>query len=399
MSKSLQSAFTIVEMLVVMLIIITLMSISLGAWMSTSEQSGRIASQQLLVSLIQQARNKSVSSAEPVTLRINKDDGTIMGIHKRYVWHQNDCWDIARDFVIKPVENTGQELMHKADDGFAMRCIVNAPPATGSTEYIIPLMLITNTGAEPWIDPSNTDIVAGVELWRVPQFLFHDGDSHKVADTWATVAWIGKRPNYPSMPAKLSSWTGYINADDFVGEWSYFDKNDSAISSIDSNRFGYKPYCGDRWTDIEIVFDGTYLYAFRDGQKIIVVDNIPTTQKPSPGIAYDIHIAAHLRGSGKDEILSVANIDDVAIMRVGSGDEEILPAGIKPKTTYKIICNKGTVNCFEEDESAPGVFNQTDTMVFVDEEFEADSFEISLGSDGSVLENKIYTAQEISAED
>ena len=87
-----RSAFTLMELLVVLLILTVLIGMSAGAIIGSAETNTQVSNQRLLSGLIQQARNRSLSSNEAVVLRFDKDTGAIYGLHKQHLFYRNNVW-------------------------------------------------------------------------------------------------------------------------------------------------------------------------------------------------------------------------------------------------------------------------------------------------------------------
>ena len=397
-------------MLIVMMIIVTLMGMGIGAWINTAERSQSLATQQIVYSLIQQARNRSLSSGEAVVIRLIKDDGRIIGMHKNYLFHVKNAWNSSNSSA-RPADkpNLALPLFIEEEDGFSIRCQVNAPPAGNASTNIIPLLHITEADhAEGnWVHSSSgSPRIAGLELWRVPQFINHDNLAVPVAETWAIVGWIGKRPNYPSNDrSKIGSWNSFIKADNYVREWSYDDDDDdtsNALNDLEDTRYSLKPYTGDQWIDIDFTYDNNNLYLKRNGQQtdFFEMERKDNPLNPDVNQKIDIYIGSHERGSSQTEYLSVADIDNVSILQIGSGDEELLPGSITPQNDYKIVCVDGVISCYEIDEDdVDRPFVQIDTLKFIDRDAGSINFDLSIGQDGNLLASKIYTAAEISEYD
>lgn len=393
-----RSAFTIIELLVVMTIIVTLMGLGLGAWVGSAQTSETIATQQLVHSMIQQARNRSIASGEPVILHIYQDKGIITGLQKNDLWYQKHVWTWnpgpPLPAALAPVSpGPHRPLFRDENGGFSLRCRVNAPPAGTAGSTVIPLLLLTATGNDN--DISNAH--GAIELWRVPQFINHDGTVVKVADAWSIVGWLGTRPSYPGSPGDINSWNTFIKGDRFVREWNFDDDDaDTAntLSSLDQQRYNMKPYTGDHWMDIELVYDNANLHLYRDGQKVDFYNaekHGALSFTPTLDEAIDIYAASHTRSS--TEFLSTADMRDAALLQIGTGDEAYIPGGLRSLEDYKIVCTDGTITCYGE------AGNTIDTLVFTDgDTTAAASFEISIGPDGAILNNKMYSYEEITEE-
>ena len=431
-------AFTLIEMMVVLLIMTTLMSLGVATWMNIGEQNRSLATQELVSSLIQQARNRSSSQGLPVSLYLDVD-GTITGIDQEYIWHEGFDWPAAetsttyRDTNSDPeatapiplersfgrngyawkypyaLPGSGQQLFlnafdtkvliptsgsetyeplfQNASDGFLLNCAVKAPNVDAAQSNIIPLILLT--------EKDETDDVAtaigGIELWRVSQFILN-GDTNgngvedtpaetwsypKIGASWVIVGWLGTRPTnaFPTTDSRDEWYTNFRDASGFVRDWTdASDENDNA--------YPY-PYSGNSWLDITLAYDNGSLYLFRNGARV----DQATLSGFTPNVGQEISIYVGRHTISSNRYITEAVIDDSSLIRIGSGTQHILQHGLLPKESYKVSCHNGLISCFNGSGS-------TNELRFVNQSDQVDNLIITVNNNGT-LDKKILTSEDI----
>src|SRR5258708_7202903 len=92
------SAFTLVEMMVVILIISILLALGIGAIMRKKATNRLLATEQLIADFVRQARHTARSSGAPVVLKIAPVDAndptlgwTVSGVSRQCIW--SESWD------------------------------------------------------------------------------------------------------------------------------------------------------------------------------------------------------------------------------------------------------------------------------------------------------------------
>ena len=452
-------AFTLVEMMVVLLVITTLMSIGVSTWMSIGERSGSLATQELVSGMIQQARNRSSSQGLPVSLYFDPD-GSITGIDQVYIWHQGFDWpaaetetvyrdadsgalvtapvpierslgrngyawkypyseDPAQQLFLKkfktktiieatateaeieagaPDDGVYEPLFRQVTDGFMINCAVMAPDVLSAQSNTIPLLLITKKDKTDNVD-NDDDLIAGIELWRAPQFIL-EGDTNgngiedsaspdnevwvhtNIGAAWIIVGWIGKRPAAAPSAATYVAWDTLMNSSrSFVCDWT--------DASKEQTEFQTYPYTGQSWIDIRLAFDNDTMFLFRNGQHI---ESLPVEDfTPNAGEEVNIYVGRHQIGT--DRYITEANIDDCSLIRIGSGTEHIVQNGIVPKTAYKITADNGLLECYALDET-DGTFQSTNEIRFVDQSDQVDNLVFTIHNNGRI-EKTILTSQDI----
>ena len=423
-------AFSMVELLVVLLIIITLMGIGVGTWMNTAENNSTVGTQNLIGSFIQQARNRSISQGLPVVLQISDQDNSISGITQTFVWQESFDWPAAetetvyRDPASDPLVDapvpaersfgrsgyawkypyaaptSGQQFFLKAfdaiptstvsgsetytplftdeHDGFYVNCSVKAPNVDSAPQSQIPLLLITKKGNSDNVD----EAIAGIELWRVSQFMTDGPVDIKIGSTWTVVAWVKQRPNYPADLSidTPSLWNAIKSANNYVRYPIDHELSDGTI--IHQSR---SPYIGDQWIDIGFAYDSNTLYLFRDGQRVDINVNAISTLGFTPSLDEEISVYVGRHSIGSIRHMTSATIDDSSIIRIGSGQRELLNNGIGPNAHYKIVCDNGMVACYKDGTT-------TDTLEFINTNDNSGTFNITVNSDGSLEHTVITTA-------
>ena len=418
-------AFTVVEMLIVMMIIVTLMSMGVGAWIGTAERSETMASQELLLSLIQQTRSRSFSQDRPLVLYFNKDAQSITGIDQEFLWHQNFDWpsadtasyvDDEGDGLALPLERsfgrTGYAwkfpyaapgsgaqmflapfnctqidftedaekylpLFREPSDGFLLECTFKAPRIELAQSTQVPILLLSPKGTTDSIDTA----IAGIELWKIGQFIDDNGASQKVGDAWAIIAWLHQRPDYPdlsSVPESDATWSFLQTGTGFTRDLQSAAAND--VSNVN-------PYTGGSWIKTTFGYDNNTLFLFKDGKRV-------DTAVPDGGFTpivnqeIDIFVGRHTRDAQR--YVTEADIDDATLMSIGSSNQLQLPGKYGPAYNYKIICENGLLTCYQDNV-------ETTTLTIIDNTTQVRAFDILFLADGSssILEYNASTGASI----
>ncbi len=415
----LRSAFTILEMLIVLSIMITFMAIGAGAWVNSAERNESVAVQDLVASLIHQARNRSISQGLPIVLHFDDQNNVVTGIDQLYLWNESFDWDIsnfasyldpASDSIPLPTEmsfgrtgyawkfpwgapgsgnqvflkafnttpisqivgsETYQPLFKDPKDGFILRCSVKAPDVRTAQTSQIPLLLISEKGTTDDV----ADAIAGLELWKVSEFIDDNSVEHKIGQAWAIVGWLKERPTYPDLSGGDSKaiWADFEDGNNFVRDWSA----DGQLN----------PYTGNTWIDVAFAYDVATLILFRDGQQVDLNANAVSNVSFTPTLNQEIDIYVGRQTEASQQYVTEAEIDNAALLNIGVGQQHTLPGSLKPSAPYKIVCNNGQVECFDNGSSI-------NDLIFVNQIDEGENFRISVFQNGTI-EKHVYTSEEL----
>lgn len=88
-------AFTLVEMITVIAIILLLMGIAIGAIFRTPRVNALIASEQMLTDAVRQARHTARTSGAPVVLRLEQGKRQISGMVRQPLWQGAGNWPLV----------------------------------------------------------------------------------------------------------------------------------------------------------------------------------------------------------------------------------------------------------------------------------------------------------------
>ena len=261
--------FTMIELMVVILVIVTMVGLSMGAWSGLLKTNARIAVRGQLANAVRQARSASLSTGRPVQLVIDPDTNRISGNKERLIWRENFQWydgtsdeqerqDIILHYFDSDVDglnedqspgqlSTGLEGYAWRNDhnvalkpmstelpvildythGFTLRVLLQIPRDTD--DQVIPIVLATMADHD---ELDNPNVLFGLEWWR--QDLFHyvpiDDDntsddsveydwrqtipSGKKDPHWALVGWMGERPDDPQQAQE-----DFFDIDDHIDYW------------------------------------------------------------------------------------------------------------------------------------------------------------------------------------
>ncbi|MFW5830023.1 MAG: pilus assembly FimT family protein [Planctomycetota bacterium] len=440
-------AFTMVELMVVILVIITLMGISMGAWSGLLPANARTATRGLLSDQLRQARSRSLSSNRPVHVILDRETATIRGIDERLIWSEDFEWytgeadlttraaqialrfDVDHEHADAPLAeldfgangygwdfgwNTDSAplvalpldphihppVILRAEDGFMLELSLRIPLT--STVDVMPVALITEAGISDEVD--QLGVIGGLELWR--QDLIQelpDMEQQEEPDTsgsrlawhkngvehWALVAWIGQRPEDPTQYRQRQSWSTDRAEREWWDELAGTDQDEATFSlqtdqlvvvdAIHSQRVQERTadvlQRGD-WVRVGMQFSGLdpdrntsdpqtapCLRLLRDGRVIAERHNAelafdPSFYGPDDGHSdeqlptggylrghWQVHLGRHTLADSRGTTKQIANlmIDEVQLLRQGTGEPVPLPSGIRPQEDVHLVVADGVV--------------------------------------------------------
>ena len=302
-------AFTLIEMLIVIGIIMIFLALSIGAVMRTPAVNKLIGTEQLMSDMIRQARDTARSTGSPVQILISKANRTVSGVSQVPVWNETfetapagttaaSPWAMQADVtnnLITALGQTGQGLLGSTAmagtppasypllpsqslarntttiDGFYLACAILPPdpqapyytyPDGTPTPDIIPLVQIG--------DEDDSNALCGLAL------VLKNTNIQSVT-TIATAT-----PANATIPADTLSWdlVGWIN--DSNGYHMVSSIGNSIANTISPSFLPAGgldvtgPIVGNRWEDVGLLYDGHELQLYRNGQKVAQVFNADT---------------------------------------------------------------------------------------------------------------------------
>jgi type II secretory pathway pseudopilin PulG len=319
-------AFTLIEMLLVVMLVMVVMSLALGAWLGLREPSTETALRTLMSDLVRQAQQQSLATGRPVVLVVSTDanggNPGITGISQTIVWSEDFDWndeagiaahsdgtpafteldmgtaaygwrsEPGRELLALPLADAKPaQLVHSARDGFYLECAIKpiALLDAGDDTVTIPLLLLKDADAG---DEAVDDAIAGLELWRQPLYAFwpvtDDGPPKTCRyewnpsrqEHWMLTGWIGERPEQPGNldPDDLESdfvlnYSGIEWRDDWL---NFADLADMALvrdfatfDSLQEPDYNPHTFAGGSWIRVGLLFDGSRLSLLRGG---VIID-------------------------------------------------------------------------------------------------------------------------------
>ncbi|MCK6489375.1 MAG: type II secretion system GspH family protein [Planctomycetes bacterium] len=429
-------AFTLLELLVVLGIMLLVAALSMGAFFRTQTTSKLVATERLVAGMIRQAVHQARTSGFPVTLVFSADERTVTGINQSQLItagfdgalaEQSDTnWLVpgqtgdaltiignldpaAGGTALAPLAPLLEKRLRLASrntsrcDGFAIQIAVNLPDFANPVYRALnppclPLTLLStdlNGSANAGLSTSD-DAPAGLFLWRRDVSLFDSAadtplklDGSPFSNTvpvWELIGWV-----------RHDSGTVYVSSLDH----SLSAATDTGLARL--RRLGLP--CGG-WHDLALAWDGARLELLCDG--IAIASQVAAGRRLSTGTGPASTLAVWLGGMHvtgdlanhlktaldyppsnpppapplKPEMVLPADpgfplIDNLRIAALGEGQAGQLPRGIGPATNLVVsVTPQGRVlvnGATGQVLSFVGDFEQADSRV-----------EITLNNDGTL---------------
>jgi hypothetical protein len=362
-----RAAFTLMEMLVVIGIMMVLLGLTIGAVSHTPKVNALVATEHMVADVIRQARHTARSSGAPVMIEIRKNEREIMGVSQIMLY--NDSFEpqpsklAVRTGAIDPLlsvvggltgrgitvggfilGNSALETMtapaqQQKDlqlfrtssggkvEGFYLACAVNASGLAAR----IPLVQVGS-------DAQSTS-TCGIALRTITrQIQLAPGAT--MANPTPPPATINKPDQKPEFTC-LDPF-GWIQDDS--GTISYVSADvdaptgaQAAIDSSVSDKDVTGPMMPGSWQEIGLMFDGKYLELYRNGilvgQKNVSVAKLKSADNAvylGRGLFTDPLTPSPLPAA----VYVVGALDDVRLQRLGVDRAGLLPSGIQPASDY-----------------------------------------------------------------
>ena len=296
-------AFTLIEMLIVIGIIMIFLALSIGAVMRTPAVNKLIGTEQLMSDVIRQSRDTARSTGSPVQVLISRANRTVSGVSQVPVWNETfevppagvtvaSPWAMPSDTsnnFITALGQSGQGLIGStamattppasyplvptqslsrnttAIDGFYLACAILPPDpqapyytyADGTpTPDIIPLLQVG--------DENDSNAVCGLALvlkntsiQTVTTISTPTVQIDANALSWDLVGWLNDSGGYHMVCSIENSIANTLDP-------SYLPAGGLDVTG---------PIVGNRWEDVGLLYDGHTLELYRNGQKIAQVLN------------------------------------------------------------------------------------------------------------------------------
>ncbi len=334
-------AFTLIEMIMVMAIMVILAGIGIGAFLSIGKSNPLLATEQVVADAVRQARHTARSTGSPVVLNFRKVERSIAGVTRTPLWAQNfenapagagltylvpgftgmglildkrtvdeaPLWtnyEIAAK-TLPPRFTLVRSIASNVPDGFYIGCAVR-PPSVWTVAPAQGVCAVMTIGPNPDLDTCHVALI----LQRHAKTVQSAGGQSVTIATWEFVARFGA-----DATQRISS------VDD--------------VRNPDANDYG-SPMVGETWEDLGLLYDGQNAVLYRNGQ---IIGSKAITM-PIPTSAANIHL-------GQLTIPSLVGnppyngqgtvIDEVRIYRLGNGSAGRLPDGVVPTDDFRVVAN------------------------------------------------------------
>jgi prepilin-type N-terminal cleavage/methylation domain-containing protein len=344
-----RSAFTLLELLIVIGILATLMGLTVGAWMGMSGGNALVGGEHLVVDTLRQARHTARTSGGPVVLVFDKDARQIRGVSRIPLWQEGFDQLPADSLLINVGGRTGAALAPKAawagewsdpvlgrpidpvprlnrlertgrGDGWILSAAVRPPRPRAGQGRVLPVVSVTESGS--------TDMeqsAAGLLLVTYDHLVQVGKPGETInarSATWQVVGWRVD-------PAGGRTILTSHGVDSQVG-----------ITPTDTVADPAGPISGDRWVEIAVVWDGTTLSLMRNGRTLPSRSRSESATLPDPFTPALLVGRLDIAVAGQPDDLQVAEgmlIDDIALWRLGADQATALPRGIELADTVRVV--------------------------------------------------------------
>lgn len=343
-------AFTLVEMLLVIGLLMTLMGLTVGAIATTRNRDKLLVAEHLVTDLIRQARHTARSGGAPVTLFFSKADRTLSGAVRVPAWGSDFegastfpgvtgdalVFDGATGAQIFDLE-TKDRIDRPGNRGFYLSCLIRLPAATPGA--IVPLVAIGTS-------PAISDTVCGLRL-----------EAHSVS--LQDYSGLPLPPNPPSTRIAPVANTAQFEVVGWVKDGSgtiqellSLEINDSLIpeGSVDDlvrpeeshvtvppvPPDGYdfaNALVGQQWIHLGLLYDGTNLTLLRDGRRLrhLAVTGLDSSSFSGGPAQVYIGTVETVSAQGSGLV-----IDNVRIERIAASRPAALPARVTTTQDHRI---------------------------------------------------------------
>jgi prepilin-type N-terminal cleavage/methylation domain-containing protein len=377
-------AFTLIEMLIVIGIMLTLMGLGAASVVSQPRLQRMVAAEQVVADAIRQARHTARTSGQPVVLELRRAERSISGLMRQPLWHQVDGWPEAEAndgtawvrfpqpgrtgtglhlpnaytengvlpatparAVITDAALTGGLRLWRGqaqpdpEPGLLLSLAVRPPVARSGSPRVIPLALV----ADPDAGTASFDqSVLGLALVLSTSGTATSGPqsskgrnrfADKVVDSWEIVGWFGPTPRI-----EISSITDKPKDQDAYRQ----DKEVTIIRYGAGGSQELKEFTesqalvGGRWTEISLLVEPDRLVLYRDGRRVGEVARTQAISLPTPATER-VWVGVATLDAGTATVPSGTIIDDVLLERLGGALAGTLPGGVRFDQDRRITCH------------------------------------------------------------
>lgn len=365
------SAFTLIEILVVITIFMILMGLTIGSVVRGPNLQRMVAAEQVIADCIRQARHTARTSGQPVVLKLKKNERAISGLVRHILWHGVEGWPLRDDgsgVDIPAPGRTGSGLLvpdcfqtlpddhlfatAKLEGGNRLwrgqpsptsrpgllLSVAVRPPTAGNAGVpdLIPLALVGEDLTSGYGSCEASSL--GLALVQSDTGGGLAASRTTVAKSWEILGWFGVEgagrveiSSIANPPPDQAAITGHKASVLIVRGASGGDVSGAAESG---------PLVGGRWTEISLLVEGPRLVLYRDGRRVGEKDGAGAVSLPLRAVGDNERVYVGymtLGGSGKDA--TSTQIDDVRVERLGDAMAGTLPGGVKPDAERRIVCH------------------------------------------------------------
>lgn len=363
------SAFTLIEILVVITIFMILMGLTIASVVRGPKLQRMVAAEQVIADCIRQARHTARTSGQPVVLKLKKDERAIAGLVRQILWHGVEGWPLRDDGGTPPAQipapgRTGSGLLvpdcfqnTPADHLFAtakleggnrlwrgqpsptnrpglLLSVAVRPPTAGNAGVpeLIPLALVGEDLASGYAACEASSL--GLALVQSDTGGGLAASRTTVAKSWEIIGWFGAEgagrveiSSIANPPPDQAAITGHRQNVTIVKGTSPDIVGDAEAG----------PLVGGRWAEISLLVDGPRLVLYRDGRR--VGERNGADGVALPAFAAERVYAGYMTLGGSAKQADSTQLDDVRVERLGDAMAGTLPSGVKADAERRIVCH------------------------------------------------------------
>lgn len=405
-----RAAFTLVELLAVIGILMLLLSIGAGAFLKMPRTSRLMATEQLMAGLLRQARHTARTAGTPVVLVLSAQSATVAGITRTVLWteefedpanfpvdpsFQAPQGRTGKGFAIPqgaapwgPVANCilEREKALRPQDGFYLACSIKLPQAGSAAANSAALILVSAEAGKDSSDPPKmVESTLGVMVWLDGASTFHSSEPAPVLESgpapvtfsyFTFIGWLGTGSDRIRVQGDVDSlrWP----TPDTAADWR--TKNTQV-----------RIEAGGRWVEVGLLYDRARLALLVEGRTLA---ELPVD---SPDLLPGQHLyLGQLTSSATtaDVITLPADdpastdpawiLDECRLERLSTGLAGTLPKGVVAEQDARITCYPdGRVRVQLGGSEVAAGSAATLSFKGLNEE-QADRATITIGGDGAI---------------